>query len=48
MKTVSKIFETIKAAEAHQNRLYNQYNSVQLICCPIFGESGVYIWQCNN
>lgn len=45
MKTISKQFATRKQAERHQNRLYNQYDSVQLIKAPMFGESGLYVWN---
>lgn len=49
MKTITKHFKTLKAAEAYQNRLYNLYESVELIRWPRFGEGdGYYAWRVNG
>jgi len=42
METITKKFNTIKQAEAYINKLYNNYNSVQLVNSPLFTESGIY------
>jgi hypothetical protein len=45
MKTITKHFDTLKKAEAHQNKLHEQYNHVRLIRSPRFGEAGIYAWE---
>jgi len=44
MKTISKHYTTLKQAERHQERLYNQYDYVRLIRSPL-GEDGIYVWE---
>jgi hypothetical protein len=46
--TVTREFASLKQAERFQNRLYNRYDSVKLIRAPIFGEAGVYSWECRR
>lgn len=41
---ICKHFKSFKAAERYQNKLYNQFDCVRLINCPLFGEDGDYIW----
>jgi len=48
MTTISKRFDTLKQAEGYQNKLYEQYNSVQLIQAPTFSEEGLYIWRVDG
>ncbi len=45
MKTITKLCRTLKQAEQYQNRLYNQYDSVQLVKFPRFTEAGLYEWH---
>lgn len=45
MKHISKTFTTMKQAEHYQNRLYNRFDTVRLIKSPMFGESGLYVWE---
>lgn len=45
MKLITKWFETLKQAERHQNRLYNQYDYVRLIKSPRYHDTGTYIWE---
>lgn len=48
MKTITKTFDTLKQAEACQNRLYNKYNYVRLVRSPRFTEEGVYAWEVKD
>ncbi len=49
MKTITKHFKTLKAAETYQNRLYNKYESVELVRWPRFGEGdGYYSWRVSG
>lgn len=48
MKTITKHCTTLKQAERYQNKLYDQYNSVQLVRAPLFSEEGTYQWQVSN
>lgn len=41
---ITKHFDTLKAAEQYQNRLYGQYDSVRLVAAPRFSEAGRYEW----
>lgn len=45
MRTISKHFGTLKAAERYQSRLYGQYDHVRAVAWPAFSESGVYVWE---
>lgn len=45
MKTITKNYKTLKQAESYQNRLYGQYNTVQLVKSPLWSEAGIYVWQ---
>jgi hypothetical protein len=45
MSQVKLYCKKIKDAEKHQAKLYEQYNSVELIQFPPTGESGTYIWK---
>jgi hypothetical protein len=45
MKRIKKTYKTLKQAERYQNRLYNKYNSVQLVSFPRFSEDGEYVWE---
>jgi hypothetical protein len=45
MKRITKTYKTLKQAERYQNRLYNKYNSVQLVSFPRFSEDGEYVWE---
>jgi hypothetical protein len=45
MKRISKTYATLKQAERYQSRLYNRFDTVRLIKSPMFGESGVYVWE---
>ena len=41
-KTISKYFNTLRQAEKFREKLYNQFDSVKLIDCPLFEECGQY------
>lgn len=45
MKTITKWFETLAAAEQYQNQLYGRYDHVRLVRAPRFIESGMYTWE---
>ncbi len=45
MKTITKTFDTLKRAEAYQNRLYGKYDRVTLVRAPRFAEAGIYEWR---
>ena len=40
----SKLCSTLKQAERHQWKLYQCWDSVQLVKAPIFQEEGLYVW----
>ena len=42
---IKKTYKTLAQAERYQNRLYNKYNSVQLVSFPHFSEDGEYVWE---
>lgn len=44
-KTVTKTCKTLLDAEQQQDKLYGEYDSVQLISSPRFSENGRYIWE---
>jgi hypothetical protein len=44
-KIIRKWCMTIRQAERFQNKLYNQYKSVELTTCPIFRQEGSYFWR---
>lgn len=44
-KVVSKEFKTLAKVCAYQNRLYNKYESVQLVSFPRYAEQGTYVWE---
>lgn len=48
MKHISKYCATLKQAEKHQNKLYDQYYSVKLVSFPITNEAGLYIWKVSE
>jgi hypothetical protein len=48
MIRITKTYKTLKLAERYQNRLYNKYNSVQLVSFPRFSEEGQYVWMCGG
>jgi hypothetical protein len=48
MKTITKVYKSLKQAESYQNRLYGKYNYVRLISSPLFSEEGKYVWQVKN
>jgi hypothetical protein len=45
MKTIRKIYQTLRQAENYQNRLYNKFDYVRLVKSPMFSESGEYVWE---
>ncbi len=45
MKTIRKIYQTLRQAENYQNRLYGKFDHVRLVKFPMFGESGIYVWE---
>jgi hypothetical protein len=45
MKTITKHFDTMKQAERFLNKLYSQFDFVNLISYPVFSESGIYTFQ---
>jgi hypothetical protein len=45
MKRITKSFDTLRAAERYQNRLYGRHFSVRLVHAPHFTESGIYTWE---
>ncbi len=45
MKHIAIYCKTLKAAERHLNRLYNQYDHVRLIDAPMFTEHGTYTFE---
>jgi hypothetical protein len=47
MKTITRRFASLAAAERFQNRLYDQYDCVRLVRFPMFEESGIYAWEVN-
>jgi hypothetical protein len=42
---VTKVCITLKQAENLQSQLYAKWDSVELIKCPTFTESGTYIFK---
>ena len=42
---VTKVCTTLKQAENLQSQLYAKWDSVELIKCPTFTESGTYIFK---
>jgi hypothetical protein len=48
MTKVSKTFKTMKQATTYQNKLYSQYDYVQLVSFPMFSENGQYVWECKK
>jgi hypothetical protein len=44
-KRITKQCKTLKQAERHQNKLYEQYNSVVLVSFPRSIEEGEYVWE---
>jgi len=45
MKTISKFFKSLFEVEKFQNKLYNEYNKVELVSFPHFSESGIYVFN---
>ena len=45
MKTISKVFKTMKQAERFQTALYNKYQKVVLVSFPIYWTTGTYTWE---
>ena len=41
---IQRYFATLADAEAFQDKLYNKYDSVQLVRSPQFSEAGQYAW----
>jgi hypothetical protein len=48
MTRITKTFSTLDQAEEHQEELYLQYNSVQLVRSPRFSQEGIYEWDCAD
>lgn len=46
--TISKNLKTLKQAEKIQNKLYDEYDSVELVLSPSFSEDGVYAWEVKS
>lgn len=44
----SKLCTSSKQAERFQWKLYQQWDSVQLVKAPVFQEQGLYIWAVSN
>lgn len=44
-KTITKIFCTMEQAVNYRDKLYNKYDSVKLISCPMYSEYGEYTWE---
>jgi hypothetical protein len=47
-QTITKTFDRLVKAEKFQDRLYDKYNSVQLLRSPMFSEDGVYAWRVSG
>ena len=43
-KRISKQYDNLRKAEIYQNRLYEKYDSVQLIEFPRCTDAGNYVW----
>lgn len=43
--TIVKHFARLRQAEKYQERLYDKYDHVRLIRCPLSDEDGLYIWE---
>jgi hypothetical protein len=48
MKTITKLFATLKQAETFLMSLYNDWQSVNCVRSPLFSEAGIYIFKVKN
>lgn len=48
MERITKTFSTLAQSEKHQMELYDKYNTVQCVKSPLFGEEGIYAWECSD
>jgi hypothetical protein len=48
MKQIKRFFNWEKDAVKFRNRLYNKYNSVNLVSSPLFNRAGFYVWQVDG
>ena len=48
MRQIARTLDTIQQANRYQWKLYQQWDSVQLISAPIFREQGIYVWTVAN
>lgn len=48
MKHLTRYCETIKQAEAIEDKLYDQYQTVSLIGWPLFSQDGIYVWAVDG
>lgn len=44
----SKLCASAEQAERYQWKLYQQWDSVQLVKAPVFREEGLYIWAVSG
>ena len=45
---ISRTLKTVQQANRYQWKLYQQWDSVQLVSFPVFSESGQYVWAVAN
>lgn len=48
MRTIARHFDTLAAAEAFLDELYDEYGHVRLVRWPFPGESGTYAWEVKD
>lgn len=44
-RLIYKEYKTMRGAERYLSRLYNEYDSVNLVDFPKCGESGIYVFK---
>lgn len=44
-RLIYKEYKTMRGAERYLSRLYNEYDSVNLVDFPKYGESGIYVFK---
>jgi hypothetical protein len=45
---IARALETIQQANRYQFKLYQQWDSVQLVSAPMFSEAGRYVWEVSG
>jgi hypothetical protein len=48
MIRITKQFDTIRQAERYLEKLYGIYSYARLVACPLWSESGAYIFEVNK